>query len=32
MVTHNMAFDDVQKAYDMYEKYEDNMVKVLLKL
>lgn len=32
MVTHSMEFDDVQKAYDMYENYEDNMVKVLLKM
>ncbi|MCI0796101.1 MAG: zinc-binding dehydrogenase [Chloroflexi bacterium] len=30
MVTHTMPFDDVQKAYDMYENYEDNMVKVVL--
>ncbi|MCI0791740.1 MAG: hypothetical protein J4O02_08220, partial [Chloroflexi bacterium] len=22
MVTHTMPFDDVQKAYDMYENYE----------
>ncbi len=28
--THNLKFDDVQKAYDMYANYEDNVVKVVM--
>ena len=31
MITHSMKFDDLQKAYDMYENREDNMIKVVLK-
>ena len=30
MVTHNMAFDDVKAAYDMYENREDEVVKVVM--
>jgi len=26
-----MKFDDLQKAYDMYESREDNIIKVVLK-
>ena len=31
MITHSMKFDDLQKAYDMYENREDNIIKVVLK-
>ena len=31
MITHSMKFDDLQKAYDMYESREDNIIKVVLK-
>ena len=30
MKTHEMKFDNVQEAYDQYEQYEDNVVKVLM--
>jgi L-iditol 2-dehydrogenase len=30
MITHRMKFDDVQRAYDMYENREDNVVKVVM--
>ena len=30
MITHNMEFGDVQKAYDMYENRDDNVIKVVL--
>ncbi|MCD5400200.1 MAG: hypothetical protein LR120_10740, partial [Dehalococcoidia bacterium] len=30
MKTHEMKFDNVQEAYDQYERYEDNVVKVLM--
>ena len=30
MLTHRVAFDDVKKAYDMYENREDEVVKVAL--
>ena len=30
MITHNMDFEDMQKAYDMYESRADNMIKVVL--
>ncbi len=30
MVTHEMGFDDVKAAYDMYENIEDNVVKVVM--
>ena len=30
MVTHRLPFDEVKKAYDMYENREDNVVKVVL--
>ena len=30
MLTHRVAFDDVKKAYDMYENREDDVVKVAL--
>ncbi|MAF53040.1 MAG: hypothetical protein CL694_08525 [Chloroflexi bacterium] len=30
MATHTLPFDDVKKAYDMYENREDNVVKVVL--
>ena len=30
MKTHEMKFDNVQEAYDQYEQYEDNVIKVVL--
>ena len=30
MITHNMNFSDIQKAYDMYENQDDNIIKVVL--
>ena len=30
MLTHRVAFDDVKKAYDMYESREDDIVKVAI--
>jgi threonine dehydrogenase-like Zn-dependent dehydrogenase len=30
MATHSLPFDDVKKAYDMYENREDNVVKVVM--
>ena len=30
MVTHNIKFDEVQRAYDMYEKREDQVIKVMM--
>ena len=30
--THNLGFDDVQKAYDMYANYTDDVVKVVMSL
>ena len=30
MKTHELKFDNVQEAYDQYEQYEDNVVKVLM--
>lgn len=32
MVTHRLAFKDVQKAYDMYEGQKDNVLKVVMSL
>ena len=32
MVTHQMAFDDVKNAYDMYENREDEIVKAVMSL
>ena len=32
MVTHRMKFDDVNRAHDMYENREDNVVKVVMSL
>ena len=30
MITHRMAFDEVQRAYDMYENREDEIVKAVM--
>ena len=30
MITHNMNFSDIQKAYDMYENQDDNIIKIVL--
>jgi threonine dehydrogenase-like Zn-dependent dehydrogenase len=30
MATHTKNFDDIKAAYDMYENYEDDVVKVVL--
>ena len=30
MKTHEMKFDDVQEAYDQYEQYEDDVIKVVM--
>ena len=30
MVTHQMPFDDVKNAYDMYENREDEIVKAVM--
>ena len=30
MVTHTMAFDDLQKAYDMYDTRSDDIIKVVM--
>ena len=30
MLTHRVAFDDVKKAYDMYENREDGVVKLAM--
>ena len=30
MATHTKKFDDIKAAYDMYENYEDDVVKVVL--
>ena len=32
MITHRMPFQDVQKAYDMYEGRTDNIIKVVLEV
>ena len=32
MITHNLKFDDVGVAYDMYENRKDNIVKVVLSI
>ena len=32
MKTHEMKFEDVQNAYDQYEQYEDEIVKVVMGL
>ncbi len=32
LVTHRLAFNDVQKAYDMYEGQQDNLIKVVMSL
>lgn len=30
MITHRMKFDDVKRAFDMYENHEDSVVKVVM--
>lgn len=30
MLTHELKFDDVKQAYDMFENREDNVVKVVM--
>jgi threonine dehydrogenase-like Zn-dependent dehydrogenase len=30
--SHNLKFDDVQKAYDMYADYKDNVIKVVMSM
>ncbi|MBM3934523.1 MAG: zinc-binding dehydrogenase [SAR202 cluster bacterium] len=30
MITHHMKFNDIQKAFEMYERREDNMIKVVM--
>ena len=32
MLTHRMRFDEVNRAYDMYESYEDGVIKVVIGL
>ena len=32
LVTHKMGFSDVQKAYDMYDQRQDNIIKVVMDL
>ena len=32
LVTHQLGFSDVQKAYDMYDQREDNIIKVVMDL
>ncbi len=32
LVTHRMGFSDVQKAYDMYDQRQDNVIKVVMNL
>ncbi len=32
LVTHQMDFDEVQKAYDMYDKRSDNVIKVVMEV
>ena len=32
LVTHQMGFSDVQRAYDMYDQREDNIIKVVMDL
>lgn len=32
LVTHRMGFTDVQRAYDMYDQREDNIIKVVMNL
>ena len=30
LITHTMKLDQIKEAYDMYENYDDNVVKVVL--
>ena len=32
IVTHRIGFDDVQRAYDMYEQQQDEVIKVVMSL
>ena len=32
LITHRMGFSDVQKAYDMYEQRQDNIIKVVMNI
>ena len=32
LVTHRMGFSDVQRAYDMYDQREDNIIKVVMNI
>ena len=31
-MTHQMGFSDVQRAYDMYDQRQDNIIKVVMDL
>ena len=30
LITHRVGFSDIQKAYDMYEQRDDNIIKVVM--
>ena len=32
LLTHRLGFSDVQKAYDMYEQRQDNIIKVVMNI
>jgi L-iditol 2-dehydrogenase len=32
LITHRLTFDEVQKAYDLYDKRQDNIIKVVMSL
>jgi S-(hydroxymethyl)glutathione dehydrogenase/alcohol dehydrogenase len=32
LVTHRLTFEELQRAYDMYENHEDGVIKVVIGL